>query len=113
MNALAAWLTVLTGVSLRLGLPLLITVVVVWWLRRVDARWQAEARTVYRAATPLPAIPCWVARNCSLEQRATCAAFTRRDTPCWQLFRDERGQLKAQCLRCEIFRAAPALVAVR
>lgn len=112
MNALTPWLTVLTGASLRLGLPLLITALMVWWLRRVDAQWQAEARTAQRAAAAKSLVPCWVARNCSLEQRATCAAFTRHDIPCWQLFRDERGQLKPQCLQCAIFRAAPAFASV-
>jgi len=29
---------------LRLGIPLLITLLVAYWLRRLDNKWQAEAR---------------------------------------------------------------------
>lgn len=29
---------------LRLGVPLLITLLVAYWLRRLDGRWEAEAR---------------------------------------------------------------------
>jgi hypothetical protein len=41
------WLEVLIIVGffvLRLGVPLAITLIVGYWLRRLDARWQAEAR---------------------------------------------------------------------
>ena len=30
---------------LRLGVPLLITLLVAYWLRRLDDKWQAEAQT--------------------------------------------------------------------
>jgi hypothetical protein len=116
MNALMVWLTFLTGVTLRLGVPLMATALGVWLLRQLDRRWQIEARAAQREArwalTATQVVPCWVSRNCPIERRALCAAFVRRDLPCWQLFRDERGHLKPLCLGCEVFRNAPMLSAV-
>ena len=47
---------------LRLGVPLLITLLVAYWLRRLDKKWQAEAQTRQeeqtqekQASTPNPA----------------------------------------------------------
>ena len=36
---------------LRLGVPLLITVAIAYGLRRLDAKWQAEAEQEYQAET--------------------------------------------------------------
>jgi hypothetical protein len=41
---------------LRLGVPLLITVAIAYGLKRLDARWQAEAETEAQAK-PTPAAP--------------------------------------------------------
>lgn len=43
---------------LRLGVPLLITVAIAYGLKRLDARWQAEAENEAQAEpTPAPAQP--------------------------------------------------------
>jgi hypothetical protein len=96
----------LLGVLLRLGLPLAVTAWAVWVLRRLDARWQAEAKSI-RMPLPAAPVPCWDVRRCSAERRAACPAYARPDTPCWQVFRDPQGRLKDDCLDCEVFRGAP------
>jgi len=102
-------LTVLAGLLLRLGLPLGVTALIVWLLRKLDARWQAEARQqAGPALATAPAVPCWIARHCPEALRARCPAYARPDVPCWQVFRDAQGRLKPICLGCEVFRQAPA-----
>ena len=39
---------------LRLGVPLLITLLVAYWLRRLDGKWEAEARA-RQETEPIPA----------------------------------------------------------
>jgi hypothetical protein len=104
-----ALLFALMGFLLRYVLPLAGTVVVVWLLRWLDARWQAEAGRLPVSAPPVLAGPtCWQVQGCPPERRVTCPAFLNPTTPCWQLFRDRDGNLRAGCLACEFFRAAPA-----
>lgn len=107
---MTVFILVLGGV-LRLGVPLALTILLAWWLRRLDARWQREGEVLQaqRARRPALTPPCWETRNCPPERRAACPAFTQTETPCWQIFRDPRGELRATCLDCNVFRGAPAL----
>jgi hypothetical protein len=69
----------LTGLFVRLVLPLLITVLVVLALRALDQRWQMEA-----------------GKNRNQD-----------DLPCWQKNRLSNGYLKEECLDCDEFLSAP------
>lgn len=69
----------LTGLFVRLVLPLLITVLVVLALRALDQRWQMEA-----------------GKN-----------HNQDDLPCWQKNRLPNGYLKQECLDCDEFLSAP------
>lgn len=107
-------MAVAVGLLLRFGIPLSLTALLIWWLRRLDIRWQAEAEEMRRvrvetavAAQP----PCWEIRNCSAELRAACPIYGRRDKPCWQLRREITGRLPEACLDCIVFRNAPMLKA--
>ena len=112
MDPLTTSIVYLLGAALRLGLPLGITALVVWLLRRLDARWQMEAERERARipATATPSAPCWVARNCPAGRRAICPAYLNPALPCWQLFRDQQGQLREACLGCEVFIKAPVPV---
>jgi hypothetical protein len=111
---------------LRLGVPLAVTAAVVWWLRRLDARWQAEAEAKSRRALELkaaasgaappaahPARPCWEERNCAESVREHCPAYLQPAVPCWLARRAADGHLPAACVGCDRFTPAPAPVAVR
>lgn len=110
---------VIAGFLLRLGIPLMLTAVLVRWLQWLDARWQLQAEQARRRAglsllKPSVYRPvCWEVRGCPPERRANCAAFAQPETPCWQTFRDDRRHLRAACLECVVFRQAPAPVVVR
>jgi len=111
LNAVAA---LLIGVLIRFGIPILITALVVWSLRRLDARWQAEIeeRKIQSLdEVAVQNVQCWELRNCLEEKREDCAAFQNLTIPCWQHFRNEHGELRAECLECEIFRITPITIA--
>ncbi len=70
---------------LRLGVPLAITLAVAYALRRLDAKWEAEAQQA-RASVATVA--------------AQCAFAERKDLPCWVARRQAEGQLSAVCYGC-------------
>jgi hypothetical protein len=97
-------LTFLTGLLLRLGIPIAITVLLLGWLHHLDKRWQKEAL----ALPVVPAgKPCWEVKGCSEDKKKNCAAAARADIPCWQVFRTRDGVMKEACLGCDVFRQAP------
>lgn len=116
MNTFDAVGTIAGLFLLRLGLPIMATVGLAWWLKRMDNRWQAEARAQYIARhwgetdaagrtvrVEPPAMPCWITRNCTEEQRAACAAHGQSSLPCWVVRLRREGKLPHTCLTCELF----------
>lgn len=99
------------GLLLRLGIPLFLTLGLAWLLRRLDARWQAEARQLVSSGKATPArvlVPrCWLLKDCPPERRRACPAFPESEVPCWQLFRDKQGRMLEMCLSCDVFLRAP------
>ena len=107
---------------LRLGVPLAITIAIGYLLRRLDAKWQAEAWAEWEssqlgqekqeeqyeqaagAVTPRVAKqPCWELKECSQAVRDQCPAFKRPNVPCWLVRRRVEGRLPAACYDCELF----------
>ena len=113
MEAINPYLTVLFGTVLRLGLPILLTGVLIFLLSRLDKSWTSQA--LHDGAVPASAfarnIGCWDINNCTQEQKEHCEAFAHPEVPCWQHFRSSSGDLRDGCLGCEIFRKAPIPVA--
>lgn len=96
-----SFLALAVGIVIRLALPIVITGVLVFLLRKLDARWQADARQ------PQVEKPeCWKVKACALEQRQACPAF-RSPQPCWQVYRQPNGYLDEPCLTCKVFVDAP------
>lgn len=105
METFTAVLAVVTGIAIRLAIPIGITAIAVYFLRRLDTRWRAEAEEQLL----LPVVEkakCWEIKGCSPEMRATCAGY-QSEEPCWQAFREENGHLQERCLGCDIFKEAP------
>lgn len=108
---------------LRLGVPIAVTAAIVWGLRRLDARWQAEAeaerieRAVAKGLLPPTAVtsplaaehPCWEHNNCAPEVQQHCPACALTDIPCWMARLRTDGKLPARCYGCALFRTRPAL----
>lgn len=105
METITAVLAVITGIALRLAIPIGITAIAIFFLRRLDTRWRAEAEEKLL----LPVVEkaqCWKTKDCKAEMRATCAGYNS-ELPCWQAFREENGHLQERCLGCEVFKEAP------
>jgi len=103
------------GLLLRFGLPVGLTILLGWFLRRLDARWAAEAEKELvedkaRAALA-PDIKCWQIHNCPSRLRDACPAYAQPDSACFELFR-VNGRLKPACRDCRVARraAAPLIV---
>lgn len=105
METITPLLTVITGFTLRLAIPIAITAIAIYFLRRLDMRWQAEAKEQLLAPT-VEKPKCWVINNCSAEMRESCPGY-QSEQPCWQAFRDENGYLQERCLGCDVFLNAP------
>lgn len=96
------------GLLLRLAIPIGITILIAYFLKRIDKRWQDEATQINIVTTSMVSqVPCWERNNCSAEKRASCPAYQNSQIPCWQQFRDSGGRLREGCLGCDIFREAP------
>lgn len=105
----------------RLGVPLLVTIAIVAWLRRLDARWQAEAMqerssiSVAPIATVIKSAPspCWIVRSCPEEKRNRCTAYAQPEVACWSARKQADGRLPSLCLTCILFKPAqsPAIAA--
>jgi hypothetical protein len=98
--------TMILGLLLRIGIPALITIGLILFFTRLDARWKTEMIT----STTRPMAKntgCWKIHGCSEEKRANCPAWKDPNTPCWQVHRSGSGPLLDQCLNCKVFREAP------
>jgi hypothetical protein len=98
-------LTFVLGLLLRIGIPVAVTALVFFLLRRLDERWQKEALAVPVISSQRP---CWEIKGCSEEKRKDCPASQQAGVPCWQVFRTKKGLLKEECLGCDVFRTASA-----
>lgn len=97
-------LVILTGLLVRLVLPLAVTALFVFWLRKLDARWQAEAEQE-RLALVKDATPCWKEKGLSMDEIKLRAE--KNNQACWQTHRLSNGYLREACLDCEVFLDAP------
>jgi hypothetical protein len=97
-------LAILIGIGLRLIAPIAITVLIVYFLHRLDLRWQAEA--LQQQVVSTEKAECWKIKGCLPEQFTDCAAYAS-DQPCWQVHRLYNGYLREECLTCNIFKNAP------
>ncbi len=105
MDGLNSLLAFLAGLGLRLAIPLAITILTVYILRKVDERWQAEAGQVPPTLT-VEKPRCWEIKKCAPELRRACPSPTSPE-PCWQIHRKANGYLSEACLTCDVFCQAP------
>jgi hypothetical protein len=108
MDTLITILVVLTGAAIRLAIPLALTALVVLVLRRLDARWQAEAE-LERHLLVKEEMPCWKDAGISMDEIKARLA-SGEELPCWQTRRLSNGHLRESCLKCEVFHETPAPV---
>jgi len=103
METLTSLLALIVGLLVRLAIPIAITALLILFLRKLDAFWQAEAQLAEPVAQE---VKCWEIKGCTAEQRENCVA-TKSNLPCWQAKRLPNGYLREECLSCEVFTEAP------
>lgn len=91
------------GVILRFAIPVGITFLLGWFLKRLDVRWQAEAReiqeTLKHGRRPVSVQPCWEVKNCLPSARAKCPAYANLGLLCWEVF-GANGTIRSMCQDC-------------
>jgi hypothetical protein len=103
MNMLVSFFTLLIGLLLRLAIPIAATLFVIYILRKLDQRWQAEAEF---EPLGMEKPECWKSKGCTAEQIQNCTA-AKSSLPCWQVKRLPNGYLNEDCLSCPVFIEAP------
>lgn len=110
--------------ALRCIVPILIVVGIGYLMNRLVDRWEAEAAVAEAAsvepqavhpatavadtapAPAIPALPCWITRNCDETRRKSCPAFHQPDLPCWQARAAAEGAQPADCPSCPVYEGA-------
>jgi hypothetical protein len=103
METFTTSLAILIGVLLRLAIPIVGTAMLIYFLRKLDARWQTEAQL---QPISVQNSECWKIKGCSAQEQKICLAKTSA-LPCWQIYRLPNGHLREECLSCEVFIDAP------
>lgn len=103
METLTSVLALIAGLLIRLAIPITLTAVLIFLLRKLDARWQAEVK---HEPLLIQKPECWKIKGCSPVLIKHCAA-TSSPLPCWQVFRQPNGYLREECLTCKVFVEAP------
>jgi hypothetical protein len=109
MEWLPSTLAIFLGILIRVAVPLIVTFLFVFFLKRLDERWKRES-DVDGQLVKAGNVGCWDINKCPQEKRAACKAFQNPDTPCWQVFREKNGRLQERCIGCDVFRHAPVPV---
>ena len=102
MEALMSLLAVLTGLLVRLAIPIIVTTILIYFLRKLDSRWQVEAQL----PVAVEKLRCWEIKGCTPDQMKDCTAG-QSSLPCWQVYRLPNGYLRDECISCEVFHEAP------
>ena len=103
METISSILVLLVGLLIRLAVPIAMTVILIFLLRKLDARWQKEANS---PTLVVQKPECWKTKGCSPEQIACCTA-AKSPLPCWQVSRLPNGYLREECLACNVFIQTP------
>jgi len=103
MEGISEVLVIIGMFALRLGVPLLIILVVGYLLRRLDSRWEAEARAEAQTRREMEAalqIPCWEDKGCPPEDYRQCPGYQYSHLPCWLARLRAQSRLPADCPDC-------------
>lgn len=104
MTDLTLALYVIFGFILRIGIPVGLTVLLGSFLKRLDARWQSEAKeikiTMLESKKKDPTPPCWEYMNCHPSIRNSCPVYGNLETSCWEYFRSN-GSVRSDCKLCK------------
>lgn len=103
MTDLLPVLYVIFGLILRIAIPIGFTFLLGWFLNRLDARWQAEAKEIHETfmhrMRPDSVQPCWEYKNCHPSVRDKCPVYGNLEILCWEFF-GANGSIRSNCQAC-------------
>ena len=111
-ETLSQTLDVILMFVLRIGIPIVITLLIGLWLEKRLASPQepeemedSTSKTArYTRTGNIIQIHCWDLKRCEKTQRAQCAAFQHPDLPCWLAIQAEGGKLREECFTCSLYK---------
>jgi len=117
MDALLITAGLILGFILRLGIPIGITLLLSWGLKRLDAKWRAESlaeaqlntKVLDQPSEAYLAGPCWTIVNCAPAKRESCPVYQDPDMPCWE-YRRTNGNYAKKCTTCTVWQQAIGLI---
>ena len=117
MDAFIITLGLILGFIVRLGIPVGITLLLSWGLKRLDAKWRAEALAEAQQnnavfAKPSEAYlagPCWTIIDCAPAKRESCPVYQSPEMPCWE-YRRTNGTYAKTCTTCTVWQQAIGLI---
>ena len=97
--------------ALRLGVPVLLTVLVCYGLDRLAARRaaqlasrrQAKEASSKQSPRVVRQLHCWEIKRCDSETREACPASQRQNLPCWLALQLAGQPLSAECRSCAMY----------
>ena len=113
-DSLTQTLDVIFMFVLRLGVPIVITLLIGYWLeKRLAAPQESKENGTsipktarYTRTGNIIQIHCWDLKRCEQSQRAQCAAFQHPDLPCWLAIQADGGKLREECFTCSLYKPA-------
>ena len=101
-----------SGILLRIAIPIGITIGASVLLRRLDKKWRDEADQQNKNLPSLVNIwlenPCWETNECEETRRETCDAYQQESLPCWEVFQNN-GHFQKQCKNCSYLEDLPII----
>lgn len=97
--------SVIFGFALRIGVPLLLTIMVGRGLLKLDAKWKEDGQKIRieditNADRVIEGMNCWEFFECSDAKRSKCKVLDQSELPCWEIYQKVGGDL-AECLTCK------------
>ncbi len=102
-------LIVFTGLFIRLAIPGVLMIALVFLLRRLDAHWQEDAMHRQKIEAASVEEQTWELKGCAIDGMTKKTALHSTE-PCWNVFRNSNGSLHEECLRCKVFSATQVLL---
>ncbi len=94
---------VIAGLILRIAIPIGLTLLLGWFLKQLDARWQEEAKEIQTTLTnrkqPGSIQPCWEYTNCDASIRDNCPVYDNPGILCWEFFKTN-DTMRSSCQDC-------------
>ncbi len=84
----------------RIGVPILITLMIGAWLKRILEKEDEKPQPV---AQPASYKHCWETSNADQAQQARTVAETRPDLPCWLALQVKGSGLQESCYSCPLY----------